>query len=192
MSILKVSITKVRKMKERNVIKAVSNKKKEIAESKKPVEVDLKAQERLVEILTDSPRIISLNGSEWAIKALRMGTQYLIAKKVIEMKKAEDNTFGDIVKQFAVNIPAVIEVLTLALLNDKDKIFKDGCDGSEYSELFEATYQTLMWECKVEDFGNLLLEVLQMIDINFFMESCRILEMFKMSTTARTRMTEQK
>ena len=121
-----------------------------------------------------------------------MGTQYLIAKKVIEIKRAEDNTFGDIIKQFAVNIPAVIEVLTLALLNDKNKIFKDGIDGGEYSELYETTYQTLMWECRVEDFGNLLLEVLQLIDTNFFMESCRILEMFKMSTTARTRTKEQK
>lgn len=179
-------------MGERKVIKAVSTKKQEIEKAKQVPEVNLEAQERLVEILTDSPRIVSLNGSEWAIKALRMGTQYLIAKKVIEIKRAEDNTFGDIIKQFAVNIPAVIEVITLALLNDKNKIFKNGVDGGEYSELYETTYQTLMWECKVEDFGNLLLEILQLIDTNFFMESCRILEMFKMSTTARTRTKEQK
>lgn len=179
-------------MGERKVIKAVSTKKQEIEKAKQVPEVNLEAQERLVEILTDSPRIVSLNGSEWAIKALRMGTQYLIAKKVIEIKRAEDNTFGDIIQQFAVNIPAVIEVITLALLNDKNKIFKDGVDGGEYSELYETTYQTLMWECKVEDFGNLLLEILQLIDTNFFMESCRILEMFKMSTTARTKIKEQK
>ena len=179
-------------MGERKVIKAVSTKKQEIEKAKQVPEVNLEAQERLVEILTDSPRIVSLNGSEWAIKALRMGTQYLIAKKVIEIKRAEDNTFGDIIQQFAVNIPAVIEVITLALLNDKNKIFKNGVDGGEYSELYETTYQTLMWECKVEDFGNLLLEILQLIDTNFFMESCRILEMFKMSTTARTKITEQK
>lgn len=179
-------------MGERKVIKAVNSKKQEIEKAREVTEVSLEAQERLVEILTDSPRIVSLNGSEWAIKALRMGTQYLIAKKVIEIKRAEDNTFGDIIQQFAVNIPAVIEVITLALLNDKNKIFKNGVDGGEYSELYEATYQTLMWECKVEDFGNLLLEILQLIDTNFFMESCRILEMFKMSTTARTKITEQK
>lgn len=179
-------------MGERKVIKAVNSNKQEIEKAKEVAEVNLEAQERLVEILTDSPRIVSLNGSEWAIKALRMGTQYLIAKKVIEIKRAEDNTFGDIIQQFAVNIPAVIEVITLALLNDKNKIFKNGVDGGEYSELYEATYQTLMWECKVEDFGNLLLEILQLIDTNFFMESCRILEMFKMSTTARTKITEQK
>jgi hypothetical protein len=179
-------------MGKKKIIKAVSDKKQELTNVKDHSEVDFTAQERLVEILTDSPRLISLNGSEWAIKALRMGTQYLIAKKVIEIKRAEDNTFGDIINQFAVNIPAVIEVLTLALLNDKHKIFKNGEDGDEYSDLFNTTYETLMWECNVADFGNLLLEVLQMIDTNFFMESCRILEMFKMSTTARTRIAEQK
>ena len=179
-------------MAEKKIVKAVSNKKQEAKEKNKPVEVNLSAQERLVEILTDSPRIVSLNGTEWAIKALRMGTQYLIAQKVIQIKKAEDKTFGDIINQFAVNMPAVVEVITLALLNDKNKIFKDGIDGGEYSDLYNATYQTLMWECKVEEFGNLLLEVLQMIDTNFFMESCRILEMFKMSTTARTMTKEQK
>ena len=177
----------------KEVIKAVSNKKKSKQSAPElPKEVSLDAQERLVEILTDSPRLVSLNGTEWAIKALRMGTQYLIAKKVIEIKKAEDKTFGDIVNQFAVNMPAIIEVLTLALLNDKNKIFEDGIDNGKYSKLFESTYQTLMWECKVEEFGTLFLEVLQMIDTNFFMESSRILEMFKMSTTARTMIKEQK
>ena len=177
----------------KKVIKAVSNKKAEAkAKEQNKIIVSLEAQERLVEVLTDSPRIVSLNGTEWAIKALRMGTQYLIAQKVIQIKKAEDKTFGDIISQFAVNMPAVVEVITLALLNDKNKIFKDGIDGGEYSDLYNATYQTLMWECNVEEFGNLLLEVLQMIDTNFFMESCRILEMFKMSTTARTMTKEQK
>lgn len=177
----------------KKVIKAVSNKKAEAkAKEQNEIIVSLEAQERLVEILTDSPRIVSLNGTEWAIKALRMGTQYLIARKVIEINKAGDNTFGDIIKQFAVNIPAVIEVITLALLNDKNKIFKDGIDGGEYSDLYHTTYNTLMWECKVEEFGDLLLEILQMIDTSFFMASCRILEMFKMTTTARTKMTEVK
>lgn len=174
----------------KEVIKAISSKKKKNIDKTADLAVDLAAQERLVEILTDSPRIVALNDTEWAIRALRMGTQHLIAKKVIEINKAEQNTFGDIVKQFAVNIPAVIEVITLALLNDKDKIFEDGIVGGRYSKLYETTYNTLMWECKVEEFGNLLLEILQMLDTNFFMASSRILEMFKMSTTARTKTAE--
>ena len=178
-------------MGEKKIIKAVSNKKKELAKANMPVEVDLTAQERLVEILTDNPRLVSLNGSEWAIKALRMGTQYLIAKKVIEIKRAEDNTFGDIIKQFAVNIPAVIEVLTLALLNDKNKIFKDGDEKAGFSELYQSTYNTLDWECEVSEFGNIFLETLQLLDVGFFMESSRIVEMFKTATTARRMTTEE-
>lgn len=165
-------------------------KKKEVINNK---EVSLEAQERLAEILNDSPRLISLNGSEWEIRALRMGTQWLIAKKCIEINKAESANFGDIVKQFAVNIPAVIEVLTLALINDKGKIFKNGNERDGYSDFYTATYDTLMWECKVEDFGTILLEVLQMIDVSFFLDSHRILEIFRESTMTRKNQTlEQK
>jgi hypothetical protein len=118
-----------------------------------------------------------------------MGTQWLIAKKCIEINKAESANFGDIVKQFAVNIPAVIEVLALALINDKNKIFKDGNERYGYSDFYNATYDTLMWECKVEDFGVILLEVLQMIDISFFLDSHRILEIFRESTMTRKNQT---
>ena len=148
-------------------------------------QVSLDSQERLAEILNDSPRLVSLNGTEWEIRALRMGTQWLISKKCIEVAKAENATFGDIVKQFATNIPAIVDVLVLALLNDKKKIYKDGNENSGHSELYKATYNTLMWECKVEQFGDIFLSVLQMLDVSFFMESHRILEIFRESTMAR-------
>lgn len=178
-------------MAERKIIKANSTKKQEIAEEKAkktPPKVDLKAQERLAEILNDSPRLVTLNGTEWEVKALRMGTQWLIAQKCIQVAKVESANFGDIVKQFAVNIPSVVEVLVLALLNDRKKIFKDGIESNGYSELYKSTYDTLMWDCKVEEFGNIFLEVLQLIDVSFFMESHRILEIFRESTMARKRM----
>ena len=154
-------------------------------------EVSLDAQERLAEILNDSPRLVSLNGTEWEIRALRMGTQYLIAQEVIKINKVENANFGDIVKQFAVNIPSVLKILTLALLNDKNKIFKDGNENEGFSELYEATYNTLAWECEVSEFGNILLETLQLLDTSFFMESCRIVEMFKVATTARRTTTKE-
>lgn len=154
--------------------------------------VSLDKQERLAEILNDSPRIASLNGTEWEIRALRMGTQWLIAKKCIEVAKVENANFGDIVKQFAVNIPAVIEVLVLALLNDKEKIFKDGDDKKGYSDLYKATYDTLLWECKTEEFGHIFLETLQLLDISFFLESQRMLEMFREMTLTRKTTLEQK
>lgn len=174
-------------MAERKIIKAdstdkKSNKKKEIPQ------VSLDAQERLAEILSDSPKIVSLNGTEWEVRALRMGTQWLIAKKCIEINKAESASFGDIIKQFAVNIPAVLDVLTLALLNDKDKLFKDGIETKGYSDLYYATRNTLEWECDVTQFGTLLLEVLQMLSVDFFYNALTVLDMFRASVTERKRM----
>lgn len=169
------------------------NKKASKSKDKKAKKnVSLDKQERLAEILNDSPRIASLNGTEWEIRALRMGTQWLIAKKCIEVAKVENANFGDIVKQFAVNIPAVIEVLVLALLNDKEKIFKDGDDKKGYSDLYNATYDTLLWECKTEEFGHIFLETLQLLDISFFLESQRMLEMFREMTLTRKTTLEQK
>lgn len=152
-------------------------------------EVSIEAQERLAEILNDSPRVVNLQGTEWEIRALRMGTQWLIAKKCIEVNKAQSANFGDVVKQFATNIPAILEVLTLALLNDRNKIFKCGNERDGYSDLFRATYDTLMWECNVDEFGAIFLEVLQMIDVSFFWDSHRILEIFRESTMARKNQT---
>lgn len=148
----------------------------------KKVDVSLDAQERLAEILNDSPRLVSLNGTEWEIRALRMGTQWLICKKCIEVAKVENANFGDIVKQFSTNIPAVIEVLVLALLNDKKRIFKNGCESNGYSDEYRATYETLLWECNTNEFGMIFLETLQLIDVNFFMESQRMLEIFREMT----------
>lgn len=154
-------------------------------------EVSLESQERLAEILNDSPRLVSLNGTEWEIRALRMGTQYLIAQEVIKINKTESATFGDIVKQFAVNIPSVLKILTFALLNDKNKIFKNGDENEGFSELYEATYNTLAWECEVSEFGNILLETLQLLDISFFTQATHIVEMFKTATTARRTTTKE-
>ena len=121
-----------------------------------------------------------------------MGTQWLIANKCIQVAKVENANFGDIVKQFAVNIPAVIEVLVLALLNDRNKIFKNGNEKDGYSELYKATYDTLMWECKTEEFGQIFLETLQLLDVSFFMESQRMLQIFREMTLTRKRTLEQK
>ena len=170
------------------VIKAVNtNKAKKV--KPKVVPVSLESQERLAEILNDSPRLINLNGTEWEIRSLRVGTQWLICKKCIEVAKVENANFGDIVKQFAVNIPAVVEVLTLALLNDKKRIYEGGIESNGYSKEFKATFDTLMWDCNTETFGNIFLETLQLIDVAFFMESHRMLHIFREMTMTRKNQT---
>ena len=184
-------------MEERKIVKAVNpNKVKEEKKKKKTevAEVNIDSQARLAEILNDSPRLVSLAGTEWEVRTLRQKVQWLIAAEVIKINKIEQGAgYGDIVKQFALSMPAVIKVITLAVLNDRYKIYEDGVESNGFSALYQATYDTIAWEGKVEEYGSLLLEILQLLDISFFMESCRILELFKTSTMARkTRMNEQK
>ena len=53
------------------VIKAEnSNKKAQKQVEKKRQEVSLEAQERLVEILNDSPHLVALNGTKYEVRAL--------------------------------------------------------------------------------------------------------------------------
>lgn len=184
-------------MSERKVIKAKSTKKQEEREARSKkvgLEVSLDSQARLAEILNDSPRLVNLAGTEWEVRTLRQKVQWMIAEEVVKINKIEQGAgYGDIVKQFASNMPSVVKVITLALLNDRHKIFEEGIESNGFSELYKATYDTIAWEGKVEEYGNLLLEVLQLLDISFFMESHRILELFRASTMARkTRMNEQK
>lgn len=176
--------------KERKIVKGTAESKKKAV--KKPDEntvesVSLDAQARLAEILTDSPRLVSLNGTEWEVRALRMGTQWLIAQKAIEVNKAESATMGDILKQFAVNMPAILDVITLALLNDKNKIYRNGreCDG--FSDLYYTTKDTLSWDCDPTQFAELLLEIFQMMSVDFFWNALDILAVFRASVTERKR-----
>ena len=181
-------------MSEEKIIKV--EKSERAYKKSKPVldQPSLDSQARLAEILNDSPRLVSLNGTEWEVRTLRMGTQWLISKVVSDMAKEEAKTFGDIIRQFSVNIPAILDVLTLCLLNDKAKIFEGGNPNKGYSKLYRATRKTLEWDCDVSEFGNILLECLQLMNVDFFLQSRDILEIFKKSVLEkrRTRIAEQK
>ena len=172
------------------IVKAQLNEeiKKRIEGEKDALSVSLDAQQRLAEILNDSPRIVSLNGTEWEVRALRMGTQWLMAQKIIEIDKSDSGTFGDVMKHFAVNIPAVLDIITLCLLNDRHKIYKDGEPTRGFSELYRATRNTLEWDCDVSQFGQLLFEVFQMIDVSFFTEALDMLQIFRATVTEKKRM----
>lgn len=172
------------------IVKAQLNEeiKKRIEGEKDALSVSIDAQQRLAEILNDSPRLVSLNGTPWEVRALRMGTQWLMAQKIIEIDKSETGTFGDVMRHFAVNIPAVLDILTLCLLNDRHKIYQDGEPSKGFSDLYRATRDTLEWDCDVSQFGNLLFEVFQMIDVSFFTEALDMLQIFRATVTEKKRM----
>lgn len=171
------------------ITKAINtNKKKKEQEVPKKQEASLEAQEKLVEILNDSPHLVALNGTEYEVRALRMGTQYLIAQEVIKINKVENANFGDIVKQFSINIPSVVKVIVLCLLNDKKRIYKDGVEYKGLSDEYNALYETIMWEGNINEYGQLLLECLQLLDISVFTEVLGILSVFKTSITMKREM----
>lgn len=160
---------------------------------KERIEASFEAQEKLVEILNDSPHLVALAGTEWEVRALRMGTQYLIAQEVIKINKVENANFGDIVKQFAINIPSVVKVITLCLLNDKGRIYQDGVEYKGFSDEYKSLYDTIMWEGNINEYGNLLLECLQMLDVSVFFQVLDTLSVYRtMTTMKREKMKEQR
>ena len=171
--------------------------KEQRLKKKQVPDVSLDDQMKLAKILNDTPTIVALEGTQWAIRPLRVGTQNLIAEKVLEInanapKEDSDgenqDAFGGTVKHFAKSAPDTIHIFTLALLNDKNKIYKDGDPSKGFSELYDATYNTLMWDCDPKMFGKILIETLSLLDISFFLQSLDMLDVFRQAVTKKKRM----
>ena len=154
------------------------------------VEPSLEAQERLIEIMNDSPRAITLGGKEWQVKALKPGTQYLIAQQAVAICKAESANYEDVIRQFAVNTPAVVAVLTLALLNDRARIFANGHDGA-YSEEYYSVYETIMWDTNPAEWISLLVEFLSMLDVEVFFSTTSSIQILRQRLLERKKTTEE-
>lgn len=143
------------------------------------------SMERLARIMNDSPTILKLRGTEWELKALRPGTQWLIAEEACKIVNQENLTMGDVIKLFAVNMPSVTRVITLALLNNKKDI---------YGERYQKVYDTLMWgDYDVKDWAVILSEILNLIDVDFFLASTNVVKILRQNTLDRkTTMEEQR
>lgn len=146
----------------------------------------LEAQKKLAEIINDTPHFVNLEGTDYAVTRLKNGTQYLICEEAVDIAMKENAAFGDVMKCFASNMPHIIKVLTLALLNDKKRIYKDGDTQKGYSTEFRATYDTLMWEVKADSLVTLLFEVFSMLDVNFFLTSSEVIKTMKEMMTKRS------
>lgn len=150
------------------------------------------SMERLAKIMNDSPSLIMLHGTEWCVKGLKPGVQWLIAEQACQIVKGEKLSMGDVIKEFAVNLPAVANVITLALLNDKGRIFSD-YEKRELSEEYHQVYDMLMWgEYDMKDWALLLGEILNLISTDFFFESTNVIQTVReMTLTRKTKKTEQ-
>lgn len=156
-------------------------KVKKAVTPKTPVTDD--AMARLAQLMNDSPTMMKLHGTEWEIHALKPGTQWLIAEEACKIVAQENMAMGDVLKQFAVNLPSVCRVLTLALLNDKGRIHSD-----EYKQV----YETLMWgEYEMKDWAVLLAEILNLVDVDFFFASTSVVKTLRRNTLDRKTTTEE-
>ena len=170
------------------VIKAKSNIKARIREQKEQeLFVSEESQNRLAAILSDAPTIEKLAGTEWEMRPLRIGTQYLIVQAVCEINDAESATYGDVLKGMLAQIPATCHVLTLALLNDKNRIYQNGDVNAGYSKLYKQTYNTVMWSADRTELAKIMLDCLQMVDVSFFMEALGMLQIFRAKVTEKKR-----
>lgn len=150
------------------------------------------AMSRLAQVMNDSPTVVKMANTEWPIKALRPATQWLIAEESLKIQKSEEGNFSDVIKQFAQNIPSVVKVLTLAILNDKKRIYGDNTDGS-FSEEYQAVYDTIMWETDSQSWIGLLVEVMNMLSLDYFFASTNAIAMIReMALGKKMTMEEQK
>ncbi len=162
--------------------KAVNTQKKQTIKNKEVKKASDEAMERLVQVMSDSPSLVKLANTEWAITALKPAVQWEIAKIACEVHKVENAHYGDVLKGFATNLPAVVRVITLALLNDKERIANE----------YDKVYDTLMWESKPTEWATLLFEILNLQDISFFLQITQVVEMFRQTTLQRKMTMEER
>ena len=149
---------------------------------KKNISAD--AMERLAKVMNDTPTIVKMSNTEFAITALKPGTQWLIAEESCKIMKAEQGNFKDVIKQFAINIPSVVHVITLAILNDKIRIFED-YKSRKYSEEYQSVYDTIMWETSPDNWLSLLVEIMNMLSMDYFFQSTNAVAMIREAALGR-------
>lgn len=141
------------------------------------------AMERLIAVMTNKPTIVKLANIGWPVTALKPAVQWRIAQKACDIHKVEKATFGDVIKGFSTNLPAIVEVVTVALLNDKKRI----------EEEYDKVYDTLMWESKPEEWGTLLYQIFNLMDVSFFFQITQTIDLFRQTVLQKKmKMEEQK
>lgn len=142
---------------------------------------ELDAMMRLAEIMNDSPTPFEIGGKTYNITALKMGTQVLIAEETCKIQKHQEGNLVDIFNQFARSLPAVVRCLAFAVLNDKDKIYKNYA-AREFSDEFYAMCEKIEWESDKGVWMNILAEVIKKIDVSFSMTITEQMSMLRNMT----------
>ena len=184
--------------KEENEIKDEEHKPKRKVHKSRPVDVSVtdeqskdslkmdafEAEERLAKVMNDSPTLVKLGQYGFHITALKPGTQMLIAEEACKIVKVEKANFADVIRQFAMSADSVIRVITLAILNDRDRIWKNE-KLKIYSEEFESMYDTIRWETSPAGWMGLLVEVMNLLNMDFFFSVTETIKILREMTLKR-------
>jgi hypothetical protein len=162
-------------------IELSEGRRQEIQEQNMPPVSD-ESMERLAQVMNNSPSLAKLAGTEWEIRALHPAVQWHIAEQACKVHNVEKATFGDVLDGMAKNLPIVVDILTYALLNDKERIKNE----------YKMVYEKLMWESNQSEWANLLLEVLNLLDVNFFFATTKTVMIFRDLSLQRKKTTEER
>lgn len=160
-------------------------------EEKKKEMTEIEAQTLLAEVLNNTPIPIEIAGKTYQIAALKLGTQNLIAEESCKIQKAQEGNLFDLYKQFAMSMPAVQRCLCYAVLNDKNKIFKNYAQ-REYSDEYQALYEDLEWCSDKSKWIEILVRVMDRLDLSFFYQCAGTLTVIRESALTTRKKAAQK
>lgn len=144
------------------------------------------ARERLVEVMSDTPTIHKLGGTEFRITALKNGTLIKICEEAVHVKEIsseQGDRIASVMIAMASQIPVICRIITYALLNDKREI----------EAHFDEVYGIILNNTNQRDLFELFAEVIQKLDVSFFFANTESIQtLLKTMTDRRTTMEEQK
>lgn len=151
-------------------------------------DIPLEEQKKLLTILNDSPTIIKFkDNKEVSIKPLRVYSKRLIAEIAWNIKHTDENT-ENIILNMAKSIEPMARMIAIILCNDK---FTKDLEANEkliQDKVIEIELESDNWE----DWGNILIATLNLLDIGFFFSITKLSQMFLEMTTENKMKTRRK
>ena len=151
-------------------------------------DIPLEEQKKLLTILNDSPTIIKFkDNKEVSIKPLRVYSKRLIAEIAWNIKHTDANA-ENIILNMAKSIEPMARMIAIILCNDK---FTKDLEANEkliQDKAIEIELESDNWE----DWGNILITTLNLLDIGFFFSITKLSQMFLEMTTENKMKTRRK
>ncbi len=96
-------------------------KKEELVESDEMQDFSIEVKRTIVDIINDSPSLVSLGDKEYVVKDMRYYSLYRICKLVMDMKKADETLDTDqkVITALCTDLDAMCEIMAIVLCNHR-------------------------------------------------------------------------